>query len=244
MQWWALDTIHHAAFNKTAKCTSLHAPKYALNYTPGCTRLYTLSLLDFRSQQSSQDAPKYTASTLPSTPPSMFSSTLPRMLPRTLTLALDDTQPACLTVHSHTSTQEALKHTPKHTLKYASNCARWYTCSLLGSTLPSTLSRGKTLPISLDYILPCTLLHDGCRDLLSCRSQALWGISYKHCGKTAELEGREPIINTPPHLSQHPKQNLENERFWLEECRRRVSRHDTTRPCRSTQLHESMKSWV
>jgi len=25
-----------------------------------------------------------------------------------------------------------------------------------------------------------------------------------HCGETAELEGREPIVNTPPYLSRHP----------------------------------------
>jgi len=125
MQLWVLDTIHHTAFIKTAKCTSLHAPKYALKYTADCTQLYTPSLLDLHSQLSSEDGPKYTASMVPSTPPSMFSSTLMGMLPRTLTLALDGTQPACLTVHSHTSAQEALKHTPKHTLKYASNCSRW-----------------------------------------------------------------------------------------------------------------------
>jgi hypothetical protein len=131
MRLWALDTIHHAAFNKTAKCTSLHAPKYALKYTP--------SLLDLRSQLSSQDAPNYTVSTLPSTPPSMLSTILPGMLSRTLTLALDGTQPASLTVNSHTGTQEAPKHTPVHALKYASNCTQWYTSGQLGSTLPSTL---------------------------------------------------------------------------------------------------------
>jgi hypothetical protein len=60
------DTIHRAAFNKTAKCTSLHTPKYALKYTPDCTRLYTPSLLDLRPHLSSQEvhseyAPKYTS---------------------------------------------------------------------------------------------------------------------------------------------------------------------------------------
>jgi hypothetical protein len=201
MRLWALDTIHHATFNKTAKCTSLHAPKYAVKYTPDCTRLYTPSLLDLRSQQSSEDAPKYTVSTLSSISLSMFSSTLSGMLLRTLTLALDGTQPACLTVYSHTSAQEALKHTPEHALKYASNCTRWYSPSLPGSTLPSTLSRGKTLPISLNYMLTCTLLHARSRDLLSCRSQAPGGVSGRRCGETAELEGRELITNTPPHLS-------------------------------------------
>jgi hypothetical protein len=33
----------------------------------------------------------------------------------------------------------------------------------------------------------------------------------------AELDGREPIFNTPPHLSRHPKGIRENERFWLED---------------------------
>jgi hypothetical protein len=167
MRLWALDTIHHAAFNNTVKCTSLHAPKCGLKYTPDCTRLYTPSLLDLRSQVSSQDAstytpstfsctlpgmlsrtllnaldgtlpacltirskvssqdaPKYIRSTLPSTPPSTFSCTLPGILPRTLPLALDGTHPACLTVRSHTSSQEALKHTPEHVLKYTPNCTR------------------------------------------------------------------------------------------------------------------------
>ena len=52
--------------------------------------------------------------------------------------------------------------------------------------------------------------------------------------KWRELEGREPIINTPPLLSRHPKRIREKERFWLEERRKRVRRCDTTRPCGST----------
>jgi hypothetical protein len=131
MRLWVLDTIHHAAFDKTAKGTSLNAPTYALKYTP--------RLLDLRSQLSSQDGPKYTVCTLPSTPPSVISSTLPGMLPRTLTLAPDGPQPASLTVHSLTCAQEAPKHTPEHALKYAFNCTPWYTPGLLGSMLPSTL---------------------------------------------------------------------------------------------------------
>jgi len=150
MRLWALDTINHAAFNKTAKYTSLHAPKYTLKHTPDCTRLYTASLLDGtlptklsrRSQVHSEYAPstarvrseyapstlrvrsEYAPSTLPSTPPCWFSSTLLHMLTRMLPLALDGTQPACLTVHSQTSSQEALKHTPEHALKYTPNCTQ------------------------------------------------------------------------------------------------------------------------
>jgi len=52
----------------------------------------------------------------------------------------------------------------------------------------------------------------------------------ERCGETAELEGREPTVNTPPHLSRHPKGIREKERFWLEERRKRVKRYDTTRP--------------
>jgi len=35
---------------------------------------------------------------------------------------------------------------------------------------------GKTLPISLDYMLPCMLLHARTRDLQSCRRQAPGGM--------------------------------------------------------------------
>jgi hypothetical protein len=49
------------------------------------------------------------------------------------------------------------------------------------------------------------------------------------CGETAELEDRVPNVNTPPHLSRHPKGIREKERFWLEERRKRVRRYDTTR---------------
>jgi len=27
----------------------------------------------------------------------------------------------------------------------------------------------------------------------------------QRCGRMAELDGREPIVNTPPHPSRHPK---------------------------------------
>jgi len=62
-----------------------------------------------------------------------------KMLPSQLT--------RCSQVHS----EYDLKYTAGHAFKDAPNCTRWHTPSLLGSTLPSTLSRGKTLPISFDY---------------------------------------------------------------------------------------------
>ena len=42
------------------------------------------------------------------------------------------------------------------------------------------------------------------------------------CGETTELDGREPIINTPPHLSRHLKEIRDIERFWLEQRKKRV----------------------
>jgi hypothetical protein len=63
------------------------------------------------------------------------------MLSRTLPIALDGTLPACCTVHFQVSSQDALKHTPKHALKYSPNCTRWHTPSLPDYTLPSKLSR-------------------------------------------------------------------------------------------------------
>jgi hypothetical protein len=98
-----------------------------------------------------------TPSTLPCTPPSMFSSSLPGMLSRTLPITLDSTLPACLTIRSQVSSQDAPKYTPSmlpstpstfsstlpgmHALKDAPNCTRWHTPSLLDCTHPSKLSR-------------------------------------------------------------------------------------------------------
>ena len=59
---------------------------------------------------------------------------------------------------SYVGSQDALKHTSKHALKYVPYCMTWYTPNLLRSILPSLLSRGKTLPISPDYMLPYMLL--------------------------------------------------------------------------------------
>jgi len=51
----------------------------------------------------------------------------------------------------------------------------------------------------------------------------------KRYGETAELEDREPIVDTLLHLSRHPKEIHEKERFWLLERRKRVRRYDTTK---------------
>ena len=90
-------------------------------------------------------------------------STLPGMLSRMLPIALDGTLPASLTVRSQVSSQDSPKYTSEYAPKYTSE------------SLASTLSIGKTLPISLDYMVPCILLGARCRELLSCRCQAPGG---------------------------------------------------------------------
>jgi len=96
----ALDCTLLACLTVRSQLLSMAHSQPAWLYAPNCSRWHTPSLLDLRSHVSSQDAPKYTPSTLPSTPPSMFSGTLPITLSSTLPIALDDTLPACLTIHS------------------------------------------------------------------------------------------------------------------------------------------------
>jgi len=120
--WYYASCCIQQTWNQTAKCTSLHAPKYALKYTPDCTRLYTPSLLDLRSQ----DAPKYTPSTLPSTLPGMLRSEVHSWWHSTV-----HSQPAWLTLSRWSQVNS----------KDAPNCTRCHTPSLLDCTLPSKLSR-------------------------------------------------------------------------------------------------------
>ena len=49
-----------------------------------------------------------------------------------------------------------------------------------------------------------------------------YGYIWERCGEPTELEGREFSINTPPHLSRHPKRIHKKERFLLEERWERV----------------------
>ena len=73
---------------------------------------------------------------------------------------------------------------------------------------------------------------------LECISKFTWS----WCGEALELEGRQPIIKTPPHVAWHPKGIREKERFWLEVRRERVTgcewlpSHDEPH-----KLHGSMK---
>jgi len=57
-------------------------------------------------------------------------------------------------------------------------------------------------------------------------------------------DGRQPIINPPPHLAWHQKGICEKERFWFEEHRKRVreSTHIAWIYKSSARVHET-KSW-
>jgi len=48
------------------------------------------------------------------------------------------------------------------------------------------------------------------------------------CAETMELEGREPTINTLPHLLWNPNGIHQKERFWFEEHRYWVRTYHTT----------------
>ena len=75
-------------------------------------------------------------------------------------------------------------------------------------------------------------------------SECITQFTRSHCGATVEIEGRLPIINTPPHLAWHPKGILEKEWFWLEERRKRVRGYEG-KPGHDEphKLHRSMKAW-
>jgi len=137
----------------------LHAPKYALKYTPDCTPLYTPHLLNLHCQVSSHNIPRYISKYILnytpehalivtpnytrwhtccvldymvlSTPPSTITCTLSSIFSRMHTIALNGTLSTYLTVHC----QLALK--------------------MLSSTLLNTLST--TLPISLNDTLSAYL---------------------------------------------------------------------------------------
>jgi len=141
IQFCALYTIHHAAFNNTAEYTLFYSSKYALktllnahpcrisNMIPIIPHNKFRTCLTLCSQLCSQDASKYTPSTFPGTPPSTFSSTLPRMLSRTYLTALNGTLAAIY--------------------------ALLYACKMLSSTLPRMFTNMS--PIALYNSLPACL---------------------------------------------------------------------------------------
>jgi len=53
-------------------------------------------------------------------------------------------------------------------------------------------------------------------------SECITKFTWSWCGEWLELEGRQPIINTPLHLAWHRKEILEAERFQVEKRRKKV----------------------
>jgi len=144
--WYACDFVHSILFitqhttyftaccqMNFIECSHVHSQVYsyfhsiehsqpAWLYYPECSQWYTPSLHNLRCEVSFQDTPKFGLSMLLSIPLSMFSSTLPGMLSRMLPNAPGDPLPACLTLCTHVSLQDALNHIPKYSLKYTPNC--------------------------------------------------------------------------------------------------------------------------
>jgi len=68
--------------------------------------------------------------------------------------------------------------------------------------------------------------------------------TWSRCGEPVELEGRQPINKTTPHLAWQLKGILEKERFWLEERRNRVStNHSIPGHAEPHKLCRSMNAW-
>jgi len=115
-------------------------------------------------------------------------------------------------------------------------------CSITVSECISKFTRSLRPFLSsntLDYCLPRNL-QTGSIMASACIAE----FTRLQCGETLELEGRQPIINTPPHLARHTKGILETELFWLGEHRMRVRgyegipRHDEPH-----KLRGSTKAW-
>lgn len=90
--------MHHAAFNNTAKCTSLHPAKQALK---------------------------------------VFSRTLPSTLPHIPPIALNNTLPVCIAIHSHVDLQVHSQAISEHTLRDTSKCIELHTPTLVCSEVSS-----------------------------------------------------------------------------------------------------------
>jgi len=116
-------------------------------YTPNCSRWHTPSLLDLRSQVSSQDAPKYTPGHALNDAP--ISSRWHTSQPAWLTLS------SKLSRHSQVHSRACSQRRSQLLSMAHSNLAWLYALKMLSSTLPRMLSR--MLPTALDCTLPACL---------------------------------------------------------------------------------------
>jgi hypothetical protein len=83
--------------------------------------------------------PRTCSSPLCSTLLIALNCTLRSMFSRNLSIPLNGTLPACLTVHFQISSQYALQHISMNTLKYTPNYICLYTPSLHDNVIPSIL---------------------------------------------------------------------------------------------------------
>jgi len=105
IHWWlcTVDTLQSIAVHNDVNCDSLQAAKYTMEYTSSLVRLC--------SQVRSQNTPKYTLCTLPSTSHSMISSTpghpfvdVPNYTWWHIHCLFDGTLPTELSIHSQVYT--------------------------------------------------------------------------------------------------------------------------------------------
>jgi len=193
---WHTPSLLDLCSQVSSQDSPKYTPRYALKDSFNCTRWHTPSLLDCtlpskltRCSQAYSQAHSPIHSQLHSMAHSRsawytFPSTLEIRSQVHLWVRSRVHSRACSQglvqlssmAHSQPAWLYAPKYTPRHALKDAPNCTWWHTPSQHDCTLRSKLSRGKTLPILLDYMLPCMLLHARSRDLLSCRCYAMEGV--------------------------------------------------------------------
>jgi len=139
---YPLDGTLPSLLDLRSPVSSQDAPKYtpghALKVAPNCSRWHSAILLDCtlwrhsqaqswelsqgRSQLHSMAHSQPASLYAPKSALNKLSSPLTRKLSSMLLIALDCTLPACLTVHSQVSFQDAVKHTPENALKHAPDC--------------------------------------------------------------------------------------------------------------------------
>jgi len=94
-------------------------------------------------------------------------------------------------------------------------------------------------PNSLNYSLQ---VHIHTRSITA--SECISMFTPSQCGEMLELEGRQPMINSPPHPGWYPKGIREKDMFCLKECRKWVSGYERI-PCYNElhKLHGYINAW-
>jgi len=93
--------------------------------------------------------------------------------------------------------------------------------SITASKCISRLARLQPLSASSNLLYPSVQVYLETRSIRA--SECISKLTPSRCCETLEVEGRQPIIDSPPHLACHPKGIREKKQSWLKECRKRVS---------------------